>query len=84
MRQDPSRIEANPQIIADQFLVVILQLVPEEAVDPVDREVFPPMLAPLRAVIPLHGEQQLADRLGKVPEPLVVLTGIVRSTESTA
>ena len=49
MRHEPSRIVADAQIIADQFLIVELQLVPQKSVDAIDREVLAPVVAPLRA-----------------------------------
>jgi hypothetical protein len=67
-----ARVEPHPQIVADQLLVVVLQLVPEESVDAVHREVVPPVVAPVRPVIPFDREDELPDRLGQVLQPLVV------------
>ena len=77
MRHEPSRIEAHAQVIAHQFLVVELQLVAQEAVDPVDGEMLAPVVAPFRPVVALDGEDQLADGLRQLAQPVVVLVGVV-------
>ena len=57
------RIEAHPQIVADQLLVIVLQLMAEKAVDAIDSEMPTPVIAPFRPVVPLDGEDKLADGL---------------------
>ena len=53
----------DAQVIVDQLLVVELQLVAPDAVHAIDREVLAPVIAPLRPVVALHGEQTARDRL---------------------
>ena len=72
------RIVADAQIVAHQFLVVELQLVAQKAVDAVHGEMLAPVVAPLRLVVALHREDQLADGLRKLAQPGVVLVGVFR------
>ena len=65
MRQEPSLVVADAQVIVHQLLIVELQLVPEHSVDAVHGEMLAPVLAPFRPVIALHGEQQLANGVGQ-------------------
>src|SRR5579864_2889017 len=71
-------VVTDTQIVADQLPIVELEFVAEETVDPVDCKVLAPAVAPLRPIVTLHCEDQLACRLGKLPDPLVVLIGIFR------
>src|SRR5450759_3353213 len=54
----------------------------QKAIDAIDGEMLAPVVAPFGAVIPFDGEDQLANGLGQVAQPVVVLDGIVgRSRE---
>ena len=78
------RIEAHPQIVAHQLLVIVLQLVSQKSVDPVNREMLAPIGAPFRPVISLHGEHKLPDGLRQAIEPFVVLCPYIPAMQSTA
>ena len=67
------RVEADAQEIGHQFAAVEAQLVGRQAVDRIDTEILPPMLAPIRAVEPFEHVDQLLDVLRDRLEPRIVL-----------
>ena len=69
-------IEADAEVVTDELLIVELEFVAEEAVDAIDGEVLAPVVAPFGAVVALDGEDELADGLGELADPVVVLVGV--------
>ncbi len=55
-------IVTHPEIVPDQLLVFELQLVAQVAIDAVDTEMLAPVVAPLRLIVALDGNQKLAHR----------------------
>src|SRR5271156_1543396 len=70
-------VVAHAKVIADERLVVELELVAEETVNTVNREVLAPIVAPFGPVVALDGEQELANGLRQTAHPFVVRVGVL-------
>ena len=73
-------VVADAQVIVHELLIVELQFVAPDSVHAVHGEVLAPVLAPLRPVVALHGEEQLAKAVGQSAQPGVVFILVFAAT----
>ncbi len=67
--------EADTEILGDEALAAVAEFVAGQAVDEIDGEAFPPVIAPVRFIEALDNEDEVADRAVDGLEPCVVVVG---------
>ncbi len=77
-------IVADSQIIADQFLTVELELMPQKSVNAIDGKVLAPFVLPFGPIVALDREEDLTSGLAQLLQPIVCTRPCIAAMSSAA